>query len=228
VMGALLAEPLFLWSWVGDHLDEIGSRAAEHLYLTVVSVALGLLISFPLAVLAYRRRTVYPPVTWVSGILYTIPSLALISFLVPITGLSYTTVVVPLTAYTILILIRNTVAGLDGVPEDAKEAAVGMGYTKRQLLWTVEIPLALPVIIAGVRIATVSTIGLVAIAGLIGRGGFGEFIFEGFGEQFATPLILGSVLSVLLALTVDLALIGLQRLVTPWARAAGRVRSVAT
>jgi osmoprotectant transport system permease protein len=225
---ALLADALFLWSWVGDHLDEIGSRAAEHLYLTVVSVALGLLISFPLAVLAYRRRTVYPPVTWVSGILYTIPSLALIAFLVPITGLSYTTVVIPLTSYTILILLRNTVAGLDGVPEDAKEAAIGMGYTKRQLLWRVELPLALPVVIAGVRIATVSTIGLVTIAGLIGRGGFGEFIFLGLSQLFWTPLILGAVLSVALALAADLALIGLERLLTPWARAAGRVRAVAT
>ena len=135
---------------------------------------------------------------------------------------------IPLTAYTILILIRNTVAGLDGrSARTRRRRRSGWGYTKRQLLWRVELPLALPVIIAGVRIATVSTIGLVTIAGLIGRGGFGEFIFLGLNELFWTPLILGAVLSVALALAADLALIGLERLVTPWAEARG-VRAVAT
>ena len=153
--------------------------------------------------------------------------LALISLLVTITGFSYVTVVIPLTSYTFLILIRNIVAGLDGVPDDAKEAARGMGFTPRQLLWRVEVPLAMPVIIAGIRIATVSTIALVTIAALIGRGGFGQFILEGLDEFFWTPLILGSVLSVALGVLADTGLLGVQRLVTPWARAAPTAASAA-
>jgi osmoprotectant transport system permease protein len=220
-------QPLILWSWIGDHLDEVVSRGAEHLALTVLSVGLGLLICFPVAVVAQRHRRILPPVTWVAGLLYTIPSLALISVLVTITGFSYATVVIPLTSYTFLILIRNIVAGLDGVPDDAKEAARGMGFTNRQLLWRIEVPLAMPVIIAGIRIATVSTIALITIAALIGRGGFGQFILEGLDEFFWTPLILGSVLSVALGFRADVGLLGVQRLVTPWARAA-RGRAVGT
>jgi osmoprotectant transport system permease protein len=144
-----------------------------------------------------------------------------------VTGLSLTTVGIPLVAYSILILFRNALAGLDGVEDDVKEAAVGMGLSDRQLLWRVEIPLAMPVIIAGVRIATVSAIGLVTIAALIGRGGFGQFILLGLDTFFPTPLLLGVVLSVLLAIGADLLLLGLQRVVTPWARAAG-LRQVAT
>lgn len=227
MMLAQSEQPLILWSWIGDHLDEVVSRGAEHVTLTVLSVGIGLVISFPVAVIAHRHRRILPPVTWVAGLLYTIPSLALISLLVTITGFSYATVVIPLTSYTFLILIRNIVAGLDGVPDDAKEAARGMGFTPRQLLWRVEVPLAMPVIIAGIRIATVSTVGLVTIAALIGRGGFGQFILEGLDEFFWTPLILGSVLSVALGLLADVGLLGVQHLVTPWARAA-RVRAVGT
>jgi osmoprotectant transport system permease protein len=220
-------QPLILWSWIGDHLDEIAADGLQHVFLTLLSVGLGIAIAFPLAVVCYRRRALLPPVTWVAGILYTIPSLALIALLIPITGLSLTTVVIPLTAYTLLILIRNTVAGLDAVPGDAREAAMGMGFTRRQVLWRVEVPLAMPVIIAGLRIATVSTVGLVTIGGLIGRGGFGQLIFRGLDEFFWTPLILGSVLSVALALLADLALLGIQRVLTPWSRAGG-LRAVAT
>jgi osmoprotectant transport system permease protein len=220
-------QPLILWWWIGENVSEIASRGAQHVWLTVASVCLGLVIAFPLAVLAHRHHRVLAPVTWFAGLLYTIPSLALISLLVTITGFSYVTVIIPLTSYTLLILIRNIVAGLDGVPADAKEAALGMGFTPRQLLWRVEIPLAMPVVIAGLRIATVSTIGLVTIAALIGRGGFGQFILLGLNEFFWTPLIVGVVLSVALAVLADLALLGVQRAVTPWARIAG-VRAVAT
>ncbi len=159
--------------------------------------------------------------------LYTIPSLALISLLLPLTGLSLTTVAIPLAMYNILILFRNTLAGLDAVPADVREAARGMGLTGRQLLWRVEIPLALPVILAGVRIATVSSIGLVTIAALIGRGGFGQFILMGLNEFFWTPLVVGVVLSVALAFIADLLLLWVQRRSTPWARRAG-TRTVAT
>jgi osmoprotectant transport system permease protein len=228
---ALLAqfegEPIVRWGWIVDNLDEVWARGLQHLVLTVSSVAIGSAIAFPLAVLASRFRWTIQPVTWVTGVLYTIPSFAFIFLLLPVTGLSLTTVGIPLVAYSILILFRNALAGFDGVEDDVKEAAVGMGLSDRQLLWRVEIPLAMPVIIAGVRIATVSAIGLVTIAALIGRGGFGQFILLGLDTFFPTPLLLGVVLSVLLAIGADLLLLGFQRVVTPWARAAG-LRQVAT
>jgi len=214
-------QPLIQWDWVSAHLGEIASRGEQHIYLTIVSVVVGFVIAFPLAVLASRHRWTVPPITWISGVLYTIPSLALISLLLPVTGLSLTTVAIPLASYNVLILFRNTLAGLDGVPEDVREAARGMGLTQRQRLWRVEIPLALPVIIAGIRIATVSSIGLVTIAALIGRGGFGQFILLGLNEFFWTPLVVGVVLSVILAVVADLLLLLVQRFTTPWARSSG-------
>jgi osmoprotectant transport system permease protein len=213
-------QPLILWSWIREHLGEIASRGAEHAWLTFLAVTFGFAISFPLAILAHRHKWIEAPATWIAGVLYTIPSLALILLLVAVTGFSYVTVVIPLTTYTLLILIRNILAGFESVPSDAKDAALGMGFSARQLLWRVEIPLAMPVIIAGVRIATVSTIGLITIAALIGRGGFGQFILEGLDELFWTPLLLGVVLSVAFAVLADLLLIGVGRLVSPWARAA--------
>jgi len=146
------------WPWVGDHLDEIRTRLAEHITLTFWAVLLGFLIAFPLALLAVRYRRLYPPVIGVTGVLYTIPSIALFVFLIPWTGLSRTTALVPLVAYTLLILIRNIVAGLDGVPPEVREAAQGMGYRRLRQLFSVELPLALPAIVAGIRIATVTTI----------------------------------------------------------------------
>jgi osmoprotectant transport system permease protein len=220
-------EPLIRWIWITDHLDEIVSRGLQHVYLTVVTVLIGFLIAFPAAVFASRHRWAVSPITSISGVLYTIPAFAFIFLLLPITGLSLTTVVIPLIAYSLLILFRNTLAGFDSVPADVKEAATGMGLSSRQLLWRVEVPLATPVIIAGMRIATVSSIALITIAALIGRGGFGQFILDGLDTFFWTPLIVGVVLSVALAFLADVALLGLQRLMTPWAKATG-VRAVAT
>jgi osmoprotectant transport system permease protein len=217
---AQTGQPLILWSWIRDHLNEVASRGLEHIWLTLWAVGLGLVISFPLAILAHRHRRFQGPITWVTGVLYTVPALATILLLVAVTGFSYVTVIIPLTSYTLLILIRNILAGLEGVPDDAKDAALGMGFTPRQMLWRVEIPLAMPVIIAGIRIATVSTIGLVTIAALIGRGGFGQFILEGLDELFWTPLLLGVVLSVAFAIVADVFLIGIGKLLSPWARAA--------
>ena len=224
----LATEPLIRWSWIGDHLDEIWARTLEHLQLTALTIVIGFAISFPLALLAHRHRRLYPPITWVTGILYTIPSLALFVTLLPFTGLSTKTALIGLVAYTLLIFIRNTVAGLNGVPEDAKEAARGMGYTPRQILWRVELPLALPVIMAGVRIATVTTIGLVTITALIGLGGLGHFILEGLQLFFSTATIVGAVLSVALALAVDGALLLVQRMLTPWARVRAPERAAGT
>ena len=219
----LAAEPVIRWDWVADHLSEIGSRLIEHIELTVIAVVIGFAISFPLAILAHRRRWTYAPITWVAGVLYTIPSLSLFVILVPITGLSATTVLIGLVSYTLLILMRNTVAGLASVPIDVVDSATGMGFSSRQVLWHVEVPLAMPVMMAGVRIATVSTIGLVTVGSLIGRGGVGQFILEGLRTLFQTEIVLGAVLAALLALAADGALLLLQRSLTPWA--SGRRRA---
>ena len=224
----VLAE-LINWTWIRDNFantppgtPSIVSATLQHIELAVIAVVIGTAISLPLGILAYRRAALYVPVTFVSGLLYTIPSLALFVLLIPLTGLSYLTVEIGLVAYTLLILIRNVVAGLAGVPGDVKDSARGMGMRDRQLLWRVELPLALPVIIAGVRVATVSTIGLVTIGALIGRGGLGQFILGGLQVFFTTEILVGVVLSLLLALVADAALVGVQRLLTPWARRGGR------
>ncbi|MBU1226677.1 MAG: ABC transporter permease [Actinobacteria bacterium] len=171
-----------------------------------MAVGIGLVIALGLSLIALRWRRTYAPITWVTGILYTIPSLALFAMLVPFTGLSKTTAEIGLVSYTLLILIRNIVAGIDGVAPDVKEAALGMGYTRRRLFLEIELPLALPVIVAGIRIATVTVIGLVTVTSLIGLGGLGFFILRGLNSFFWTQIIVGVVLSVVLAVVVDVAL----------------------
>jgi osmoprotectant transport system permease protein len=220
-------QPFIDWEWVSEHLDLIGQRFLEHVWLTFLAVAIGLIVSLPIAVFAHRHPRFYPPATWVTGILYTIPSIALLGFLVPFTGLSTLTAEIALVSYTLLILIRNTVTGLQGVPEDAKEAAVGMGLTRRQLLWRVEFPMALPVIVAGIRIATVSTIGLVLVTVLVGKGGLGYLMIAGFRRLLpqTTAVTLGVSLSVALAFAADALLLWGQRRLTPWSKGS-RVRTV--
>ena len=214
---------LFRWDWFFDHLPDIWELTVEHLRLTAIAVVIGFVISFPLGVLAYRYRRTYGPITAVTGILYTIPSLALFMMLGPITGtLSITTAEIGLVSYTLLIIIRNTVAGFRGVPEDVKEAARGMGYTARQSLWKVELPLAVPAIVAGVRIATVTTIGLVTVTALIGHGGLGIFILQGLSRLDSTLTLTGAVLSMLLAVTADRLLVFAERRSTPWAQSRAR------
>lgn len=209
-------EPLVRWDWVAGHLDEIGQRLVEHVELTVIAVVVGLAIAFGLSLLIVRRPRLEGPVTSVTGTLYTIPSLALFVLLIPYTGLSILTAEIGLVSYTLLILIRNIVSGIRGVPADAREAATGMGYTPRQRLWRVEVPLAMAAIIAGVRIATISTIGLVTVTALIGQGGFGYFILIGIQRAFSTELLVGAVCSVALAIAADSLLVLLQRRLTPW------------
>ena len=211
----------FDWGWIPQNAGLIAEKLVEHLQLTVIAVAIGLLISLPLGVYSHRHRIAYPPIVSVTGLLYTIPSLALFAFLLPWTGLSITTAEIGLVSYTLLILIRNIVAGLQGVPADTKEAAVGMGYTPRQLLWRVEMPLALPVIIAGVRLATVTTIGLVTVTSLIGLGGFGFLILDGFRDLNSSPLVVGAAASTILAVAMDALLVGAERRTTPWSRRTG-------
>ena len=212
-------EPLIRWDWVVRNLDVIAQRIGEHLVLTGLAVTIGFAISLVLSIWIARTPGLYAPVTGVTGVLYTIPSLALFSLLIPFTGLSLLTAEIGLVGYTLLILIRNIVGGIRSVPADVREVAIGMGYTSRQLLWTVELPLALSVIIAGLRVATVTTIGLTTVTALIGQGGLGYFILEGIQRFFSTPLIVGAGLSVLLAVLADGLLVLLQRALTPWARA---------
>jgi osmoprotectant transport system permease protein len=213
---AAAADPWVRWSWVRDHQHVIYSALRQHIELTVIAVGIGLLIALPLSVLSTRVRRVYGPVLGLTGALYTIPSLALFALLVPWTGLSRTTAEIGLVSYTLLILIRNIVTGLNAVPDDIKEAARGMGFTPLRQLVRVELPLAAPAIIAGVRIATITTIGLVTVTALIGQGGLGSLIYDGLNRSFRTPETVGTVLSVALAAVSDLVLLGTERLLTPW------------
>ena len=208
--------------WVLDNLDLIGSLLLEHLYLTGLAVGIGLVLSFGIALVVRRLPIAYGPVLGVTGTLYSIPSLALFALLTPITGIgSVLTAEIALVGYTLLILVRNIVEGLRGVPADAIEAATGMGYTQTQRLIRVELPLAVPVIMAGVRIATVTTIGLVTVTALIGLGGLGYLIVTigiNRGSFGATATLTGIVLAVGIAVIADLLLQALQRWLTPWAR----------
>jgi osmoprotectant transport system permease protein len=210
---------LFDWEWASTHVDLFGRQLVQHVYLTALAVAIGLLIALPISIYVHRHRRLYGPVTAVAGVLYSIPSLALFALLLPLTGLGTDTAEIGLVSYTLLILIRNTVVGLDGVPPDVKETARGMGYDDRQLLWRVEIPLALPVIVAGVRLATVTTIGLVTVTAFIGKGGLGFLMLAGFRNLFPEVAVLvGLVLSVGLAVLAEALLLAGQRILTPWSR----------
>lgn len=208
--------------WVVDNLGRIGELLLEHVAYTVIPVAIGLVISFGLALLIRGRPRLYEPIIGVTGALYAVPSLALFALLTPITGLGTPlTAGIALVSYTLLILTRNMVEGLRSVPPDAIEAANGMGYTAAQRLLRVELPLALPIIVAGIRIATVTTVGLVTVTALIGLGGLGYLIVTigiNRGSFGLTQALTGIVLAVGLAVLVDIALLALQRALTPWAR----------
>lgn len=203
--------------WIVHHLDDYLAPLWRHLQLTLASVAIGFVIAFALALVAHRRRWLTGPIVGVTGILYTIPSLALFAILIPLTGFGFKTALIPLTAYTLLILFRNIVAGLDNVPDEAKDAALGMGFTDRQLLWKVELPLALPEIFAGLRVATTTNVGLAALAFYAGAGGLGQQILTDIA--FKSNVLTAGLLCVLLAFVLDLALLGTQRLLLPWQRA---------
>lgn len=208
------------WAWISRNADEILDRTWEHLFLTLVPVGIGILISLGLTTIVLVWRRSYGPITLVAGILYTIPSLALFAALIPVIGLNATNAITALTSYTLLILVRNFVAGIDGVPQATLEAADGMGYTRLARFWKMEVPLALPVIIAGIRIATVTIVGLVTVSVVLGLGGYGFFILRGFQARQITQTLVGLVLSLLLATILDLVFLGVQRWLTPWTRKA--------
>lgn len=213
-----VADNGFCPGWIADNLDRYRAPLLEHLELTVLAVGIGFAIAFGLALLAHRRRRLIGPITQVTGILYTLPSVALFFLLLPVTGRGKDTALIALVAYTLLILFRNVTIGLDGVPAEARDAGRGMGLTARQLLWKVELPLAAPSILAGLRIATTTTVGLTALVFLAGAGGLGDAIFDDI--RFRSNVVVASALCLLLAVVLDLLLLAVQRLVTPWSRKA--------
>jgi len=227
-LGAVMAErwpssgrdSFIWWEWISRRPGEIWQRTVEHIQMTVVAVGIGFAISLVLSMVAIRWHWTYGPITWVGNLLYTVPSLALFVLLIPFTGLGFITAQIALVSYTILILVRTMVTGLDSIPPGVREAADALGYTRFRRMRTVDIPLAIPAIIAGIRIAAVTVIGLVTITALIGNGGYGAFINDGLNRRFPTPIILGASLSVLLALIVDIGLVIIGRLATPWQRVA--------
>ncbi len=211
---------LFCPDWVRDNWSSTLQPALlDHLKLTANAVAIGFGIAFVAAIAARRVRFVEQPFSLFSALLYTIPSLALFQLLVPITGLTETTVEIALVGYTLLILFRNTLAGFRAVPEDVLEAARGMGLRGREILWRVEVPLALPAIVAGLRIAVVTTVSLATIAAFVIPEGLGHPIFVALRDYFKTEIIAAGGLAVLLALVLDAALVVAQRLLQPWTRA---------
>jgi osmoprotectant transport system permease protein len=212
--------PWFDASYVVDNWDTILRYLGEHVRLTVVAVVLGAAIALPLALVARRSRYLAGPVLGLSTIIYTIPSLAMFAFIFPFTGLSASTVLIGLVAYSLVILVRNFLAGLQGVPADVREAARAMGYGQVRLFWQIDLPLALPAFMAGLRIATVSTVALTTVGVLVGHGGLGQLITGGFNANFyRAEIVTGAVGCVLLALLADVLLAGVERALTPWARA---------
>jgi osmoprotectant transport system permease protein len=220
------SNPFFRWSYITGNWSQIQGELVQHIELSLIAVAIGTAMSIPLSVLAWRYKVVRAPVFAVASALYIIPSLALFVFLGPVTGFvppgSYETAEIALVGYTLLILIWNTVAGLDAVPPDAREAATALGYSPTTALIRVDLPLALPYIFAGIRVATATVIGLVTVTALIGLGGLGQQITYGFTIGYNTPIIVGLVFSIALAAVVDLLLVGAQRLAVPWARTSRR------
>ncbi len=206
----------FCASWAIDNLDRYLGPALEHIVLVAIAVGAGFALALTLALLSHRRRWLIPPLNATTGVLYTIPSIAFFFLLLPITGRGNVTAVIALTAYTLQILYRNIVAGLANVPADTKDAGRGMGMSNRQLLWRVELPLALPEIIAGLRIATVSTVALATLAVFAGGGGLGSELIAGSNITFKTGVILAGGLAILIAVSFDLLLVLAQRMLAPW------------
>ncbi len=212
-------EALFCWDWARDNFDRYTTPLVQHVELVLISVAIGFVLAFALALLAHRYRWLRPPFLLGTGVLYTIPSIAFFFLLLPLTGRGRDTAIIALSAYTLQIIYRNTVIGVDNVSPAAIEAARGVGMTDRQILWKVEIPLARPEIFAGLQLATVSTVAIATLATFAHGGGLGEPIFGSeLGLDFKTNIIIAGGLAVLLAAAFGLLLLWLQRVVTPWRR----------
>ncbi len=217
-----IVDPWINWDWLSTHIPTILAALQQQVVLTAIALVGGLAIALPLGIAAHRWTNLYlrPAELTVFGAFYTIPSLALFALLIPYTGLSEVTAEIPLIGYNVLILLRNILVGLDSVPPDVLDAADGMGYRRLARLMRIELPLALPAIFAGLRVATVSTIGIVTITAVIGLGGLGQLIYKGLIEDFHTPLVVAIVLLIALAFIADISLAGVQRIAIPWSRSA--------
>lgn len=211
---------LFCFGWAKEHIDRYGTPTVQHLELVLFSVLIGFAIAFALALLAHRRRWLQPPLLAGTGVLYTIPSIAFFFLLLPITGRGRDTAIIALSAYTLQIIYRNTTVGLANVSDAVKDAARGMGLTERQILWKIELPLATPEIVAGLRIATVSTVAIATLAVFAHAGGLGTQIYGGGNLSFPTSIIIAAAIAILMALAFDVLLLTVQRLTTPWRRVA--------
>lgn len=211
---------LFCWDWARQHIDRFGTPTLQQLELVAISVVLGFAVAFALALLAHRRHWLRPPLLAGTGVLYAIPSIAFFLLLLPITGRGRETAIIALGAYTLQIIYRNVTVGLDNVPESARDAARGMGMTERQILWRVELPLATPEIVGGLRIATVSTVAIATLAVFAHAGGLGTRIFTEANLHFPTAIIIAGGIAMLMALCFDAILLTIQHLSTPWRRAA--------
>jgi len=210
--------------WCGDYFTDYRSELIEatmqHLVITITAIAVSILIAFPLALLARRVQRLETAITGVSTALYTVPSLALFPLLVPFTGLTATTVVIGLALYALTILVRSLLEGLRSVPDEVRESATGLGYGGTRMLYRIELPLALPVMMAGLRVATVSTVALTTVGALVANGGLGNLIADGVTTNFKSELLAACLLCVAIAVLLDVLIVVTQRLVTPWTRAA--------
>lgn len=216
-----IVDPWLNWEWLSTHIPSVLAALEQHVILTGVALVGGLAIALPLGVAAHRWRNLRLPALTAFGAFYTIPSIAMFALLIPYTGLGTLTAEIPLIGYNVLILVRNVLVGLESLPPDILDAADGMGYRPLPRLVRIELPLALPAIFAGLRVATVSTIGIVTITAVIGLGGLGQLILKGLIESFHTPLVVATALCIALAIVADLVLAGAQRLAVPWARGTG-------
>lgn len=215
-------DEVFCFNWAKHNLDRYGTPTLQHFEIVVLSVVIGFAVAFALALIAHRRRWLQPPLLAATGVLYTIPSIAFFFLLLPITGLGRDTAIIVLAAYTLQIIYRNTILGLANVPVSVKDAARGMGFTRRQTLWKVELPLAIPEIIAGLRVATVSTIAIATLAVFISAGGLGTQMYGGGALTFPTTIIIATAIVILMALGFDLVLLTVQRFATPWRKVSPR------
>jgi osmoprotectant transport system permease protein len=211
---------LFCWDWATEHINRFGTPALQQFELVVISVLIGFAIAFVFALLAHRYKPLQWPFLAGTGVLFAIPSIAFFLLLLPITGRGRETAIIALSAYTLQIIYRNVMQGLDNVPESAKDSARGMGFTERQILWKVELPLAIPEIVGGIRIATVSTMAIATLAVFAGGGGLGSQIFGSSNLTFPTAIIIAGGIAILMAFAIDLVLLTAQRFATPWRRAA--------
>lgn len=212
------ANEVFCFDWARENIDRFGTPTVQHLQIVVPAILIGFIVAFALALLAHRRRWLQPPLLAATGVIYTIPSIAFFFLLLPVTGFGRDTAIIVLAAYTLQIIYRNTILGLGNVPDATKDAARGMGFTPRQILWRVELPLAVPEIIAGLRVAVVSTIAIATLAVLISAGGLGTQMY-GANLTFPTSIIIAATIVILMALAFDVVLLLIQRLTTPWRKA---------